>query len=941
MTGRITRAVLASALFLGLLAGIPILLATTVGWPWPEGGWTSLRLVSDDAVVNILAVIAWLAWLQIAGCLLVELAGQLLHLQVPALGPRVQIHGSRALVRAMLLAGVAGSAVLPTWTPAPAGATTQSAVTALTSVDATWTHSSDSTRTSTPRPSPTSASTGSRTPQTAQPAAYATVARGDTLWSIAERELGDGMRWRQIHQLNAGQQMTDGTVFTHADAIRPGWRLQLPSTPGVSGAPSTAGHVTVSPGDTLAEIAHTELGDLNEWPTLYDLNRDVIGSDPDLILPGQDLRLPGKAASGQRPDDKPPAQRSDTPKLAPAPSTLLEPRGIPAIEVLTERAQSDDVPDAPAGGVDLWRVALATGGCLSFGLAVLLVANRRRQLEHRRPGRLVRPTPCPLRPLERVIHEQGHLQRNDGTFIDLAFRALAKQCRAARRGLPELGAAVLDDTGLTLQLVGVYLDPPAPWTARDDDSWHLDRATDLPDELRDQPAPYPALVSTGRDPEGRLWFLDLEAHGGADPDLPAGLLRYWLTELACTPWSADIDLLIADPTLEPLAAINPERLKLVTPALASRRITSLRDDANDRYAALLDLRRDGVVADTTGPVIVVGALADLAEPGRRHRDRVVRIATSERRLLERAETRWVLTDWDQEIEPFSLDDATFHDIAQLTADTEDLTDAPAGTRDNAAGDAIAARHGTTAATRETDAWDVTSLLPAPDPAYLRIDDDLDSADLINLAPSMPRTSSVAEPDPDRDLDADLAAWRDPLNPRPKVHVLGPVEVAATTGSREGIRNVGGTVEFIVYLACNERGVTKDRAAEDLGWSGATVQNRARDARRLMGLRPDGADWLPDAAKSESARSRGVPTYQLHQSVLMDAHLVQRLRIRARRRGEAGIDDVEAALALVDGEPFDQLRKGGYGWLLEGERHDLHLAAMIDDLRLILRLRRSA
>jgi anti-sigma regulatory factor (Ser/Thr protein kinase) len=74
---------------------------------------------------------------------------------------------------------------------------------------------------------------------------------------------------------------------------------------------------------------------------------------------------------------------------------------------------------------------------------------------------------------------------------------------------------------------------------------------------------------------------------------------------------------------------------------------------------------------------------------------------------------------------------------------------------------------------------------------------------------------------------------------------------------------------------------------------------------------------------------------------MDAHLVQRLRIRARRRGEAGIDDVEAALALVDGEPFDQLRKGGYGWLLEGERHDLHLAAMIDDLRLILRLRRSA
>src|SRR4051794_19060289 len=100
--------------------------------------------------------------------------------------------------------------------------------------------------------------------------------------------------------------------------------------------------------------------------------------------------------------------------------------------------------------------------------------------------------------------------------------------------------------------------------------------------------------------------------------------------------------------------------------------------------------------------------------------------------------------------------------------------------------------------------------------------------------------------------------------------------------------MGGTVEFVVYLACQEREVTKDRAAEDLGWSGATVQNRARDARRVLGQRPDGGEWLPDAGRSNSAHRRGVATYQLHPEVLVDADLFRRLRTRATARGADGL-----------------------------------------------------
>ncbi|KOG73558.1 peptidoglycan-binding protein [Streptomyces antibioticus] len=46
-----------------------------------------------------------------------------------------------------------------------------------------------------------------------------TVARGDTLWSIAASKLGDGNRWREIASLNH---------LKDADAITPGQKLTLP-----------------------------------------------------------------------------------------------------------------------------------------------------------------------------------------------------------------------------------------------------------------------------------------------------------------------------------------------------------------------------------------------------------------------------------------------------------------------------------------------------------------------------------------------------------------------------------------------------------------------------------------------------------------------------------------------------------------------------------------
>ena len=52
-----------------------------------------------------------------------------------------------------------------------------------------------------------------------EPTATYTVAKGDTLWSIAASKLGDGNRWRDIADLNA---------IKNPDAIAPGQTLKLP-----------------------------------------------------------------------------------------------------------------------------------------------------------------------------------------------------------------------------------------------------------------------------------------------------------------------------------------------------------------------------------------------------------------------------------------------------------------------------------------------------------------------------------------------------------------------------------------------------------------------------------------------------------------------------------------------------------------------------------------
>jgi len=51
-------------------------------------------------------------------------------------------------------------------------------------------------------------------------------------------------------------------------------------------------YYTVESGDTLSKIAKAHLGDAMAYPQIFEANREVI-KDPDLIYPGQKIRIPG------------------------------------------------------------------------------------------------------------------------------------------------------------------------------------------------------------------------------------------------------------------------------------------------------------------------------------------------------------------------------------------------------------------------------------------------------------------------------------------------------------------------------------------------------------------------------------------------------------------------------------------------------------------------
>lgn len=69
-----------------------------------------------------------------------------------------------------------------------------------------------------------------------------------------------------------------------------------PATP-TPATPTAAGEYTTKGGDYLWKIAKEQLGDGNRWKEIYDLNKEAIGPNPNLLYPGVKLKMPAKSGT--------------------------------------------------------------------------------------------------------------------------------------------------------------------------------------------------------------------------------------------------------------------------------------------------------------------------------------------------------------------------------------------------------------------------------------------------------------------------------------------------------------------------------------------------------------------------------------------------------------------------------------------------------------------
>jgi hypothetical protein len=222
----------------------------------------------------------------------------------------------------------------------------------------------------------------------------------------------------------------------------------------------------------------------------------------------------------------------------------------------------------------------------------------------------------------------------------------------------------------------------------------------------------------------------------------------------------------------------------------------------------------------------------------------------------------------------------------------------------------------------------TSILDLRDQNYLEAAATT-REDLERLAPAVPDETRARIQDIDPDLEADLEAWFSERCDLPRLTLLGPVR-AWTRGVALTKRKPYYT-ELLTYLVTRPHGVTPDELAEAFSLTTARVRNDVKIVRDWLGVNPrTGRKHLPDAREAPAAKARGVGVYQV-EGVLTDIDLFRRLRLRGEARGPGGMSDLRRALTLVEGRPFEQLRPGGWSWLLEGDRLDHHMLCAIVDV----------
>jgi len=936
------------------VAGVPWLLIRY--GDWPITGVPSdeqLRdlvdtVVSDTMVFGVLTVAAWLVWAGFTISLLLESAAAVRGVQAPRLACAGPLQRSaRVLVAAIVLAvslshnqpaafaaGQRASATIPF--PRSAAQVTQ--IVEPVRVP----HGFDSSEAA-------DGTTGEASSD--QTGRAVTVGRGDSAWGLAEQHLGDGMRWRELWELNRDRPQPDGRAWRDPQLIVPGWQLLLPADDTRSPAASPAGaaasdvHVVV-PGDTLSGIAESQLGNPDRYAEIFDLNRGVVQpdgrrlTDPDLIVPGWQLRLPSPEPAEEvadpasaEDDPAPDATHTTAPEPASSPPTT-EPAATPAAPTVTTTTTtttpsppaavepSSGEAAAPLGSEgaptttiqpsepiptligateeddESWWGATApvlagVSGATVLATGLLL---RLRRAQRRRLLRGANDASTGGAEAERAV-----VAAADVPLVRWAGQALADMvsrlsARDAGRSAP-MAVELSAERGIELLWDTPNPHAPAPWLAADE-GWAWRRTYDPDAEVPADalPAAIPALVTIGHR-EGRQLMVDLEAFGTVavtgDPERVDDFLRAAALELSAGDDLADSYVLAIGVD----GVVASERLTTADLETAAARASSIRhsvraalDSAGTPTTFAYRCGADGAHLETT-VVIAAANDGDDLSPLLAVRPRLGIAVVAAGDLPNAGASIDIGSDGTARLDPLGVS----YVAAGVPRETAAVVveDLPADATSDDGGDPSSNGHRAGRVRMERLAM---PSLNGDTPVLFELPIDGHEVD-----------ADDAEPLSGSPLEASLV-----------VKVLGTPRVP----DRPDLKR--RELILTVYLACRG-GRVNASAVQDALWNGQAVQgktvwNLVGRTRTALGLLPDGTWVLPPSDRMRNMKG-------MSPDVTTDLAVFRYLYEQAQTTSSSeAIGLLRQALALVDGPPFDA---DGYDWAYHGTQDVAEACRLIE------------
>jgi hypothetical protein len=645
----------AIAVLLVLLAGVPVALISVFGLPIPHGMPSAslfTHRLEPATVLRACSVVVWLAWLQFVWCVIAEVTAAVRNTGMPS---RVPLAGgiqplvhrlvsaalllSAATALAPALAPVAASAAVR---PASAGAAASAPAIPGRSFPAAMVAAPVANGAEHPPGETAAAMSREDLPATAgpsrnEPGAEQVRSAGqdswaprtekvyvvqppvgrfhESLWEIAENHLGDGRRYREIFELNAGRLQPDGSKLTIASLIRPGWILRMPhdaSGPGIE-------VVEVKPPHQPGPAQHRPPPQHHSAPAPPAPAKPA-PTTPPATTPATAKPRPATPATA-KPGPATPAPKAAAPTRAPTvpPRHAGSHRGTPA-----QAAPHSAGPSLP--------LELAAAGLLAAGVLAGLERRRRRQTRRRPYRRQVVP-PQPDAAWAELALRLGE-DEAAARMLDAGLRYLCHALDRQGRTPPTVFAVHVGDENLDLWVTPASQDAPAPWySVGDGQVWRL-ALVDAPRLDLGQasvPAPYPGLVSIGTDATGRV-LVDVEAARGViavtgPGELVADALVAMATELATSLWSDEMHLTLVGAG-EDLAVLAPDRVHVA--ASLAEALPALQAHAEEVEEALATSGAGSVLAGRVHGIRpeawVPHYLISLVPPSDAERDRLLALS---------------------------------------------------------------------------------------------------------------------------------------------------------------------------------------------------------------------------------------------------------------------------------------------------------------------------